>query len=118
MKVHERFCYSELEKIFEGTDILIAPSIWYETYGFTVLEALSFGVPVLVSAHVGAKDLLEDGKYGIVCEPDVRQLEENIRKLIVNRKILEMYNQKITEEFDLKTVMQSFDKIEKIYVES
>ena len=30
----------------DETDIMVAPSIWYETFGFTVLEALSYGVPV------------------------------------------------------------------------
>lgn len=50
------FMQSELPFIFSEADILIAPSIWYETFGFTVLEALSYGVPVIVSNHVGAAD--------------------------------------------------------------
>ena len=56
-----------LEKIFDETDVLVAPSIWYETFGFTVLEALSYGVPVIISGNVGAKDILEEGA-GIVIE--------------------------------------------------
>ncbi len=40
--------YSQLEAIFDNTDLLVAPSLCYETFGFTVLEALSYGVPVLV----------------------------------------------------------------------
>ncbi len=56
-----------MEKIFDETDVLVAPSIWYETFGFTVLEALSYGVPVIISGNVGAKDILADG-VGIVIE--------------------------------------------------
>lgn len=67
MKVHERYSYKDLENIFEETDILVAPSMWYETFGYTVLEALSYGVPVLISGTVGAKDILADGA-GIVIE--------------------------------------------------
>lgn len=67
MKVHDRYTYTELKKIFDETDILVAPSIWYETFGFTVLEALSYGVPVIISGNVGAKDILTDGA-GIVIE--------------------------------------------------
>ncbi len=60
MNVYENgFKQSELPEIFSKTDLLVAPSIWYETFGFTVLEALSYGVPVLVSNHVGAVDIVE-----------------------------------------------------------
>ena len=67
MKSHDRYSYSELEDVFDNTDVLIAPSIWYETFGFTVLEALSYGVPVIISDTVGAKDIMAEG-VGIVIE--------------------------------------------------
>lgn len=67
MRIHQRYDYSQLESVFEETDLLIAPSIWYETFGYTVLEALSFGTPVLVSGSVGARDVIPPGG-GIVLE--------------------------------------------------
>ena len=67
IKSHERYSYTELKKIFDETDILVTPSIWYETFGFTVLEALSYGVPVIISGNVGAKDILVQGG-GVVIE--------------------------------------------------
>lgn len=67
MEVHPRYAYEELTKIFEQTDVLVTPSIWFETFGFTVLEALSYGVPVVISGTVGAKDILVDGA-GIVVD--------------------------------------------------
>ncbi len=60
------FAHSELDKIMSEADVVVAPSIWYETFGFTVLEALSYGVPVIVSNHVGAKDII--GNNGIVVQ--------------------------------------------------
>lgn len=54
------FNYDELKNIMNDADLLIAPSNCYETFGFTVLEALSFGVPVLVSNNVGAVDIVGD----------------------------------------------------------
>ncbi len=47
------------ERVFQSADLLIVPSIWNETFGFVVLEALSFGLPVLCSDTVGAKILLD-----------------------------------------------------------
>lgn len=67
IKTHDRYTYRELESIFDETDVLIAPSVWYETFGYTVLEALSYGVPVIISGTVGAKDILVEGA-GIVVE--------------------------------------------------
>ena len=39
-------------------DVLVVPSVWHETFGFIVLEALLQGTPCLVSDTVGAKDLV------------------------------------------------------------
>lgn len=74
------FSYVELEKMMREADMLVAPSIWYETFGFTVLEALSYGVPVIVSNHVGAKDIVGDN--GIVVNAgDIKQLKNAIKSI-------------------------------------
>lgn len=69
MAAHARYAYSELESIFDQTDVLIVPSVWYETFGYTVLEALSYGVPVVLSDSVGARDIVVEGA-GIVFSGD------------------------------------------------
>lgn len=74
------FKYSELEQIMSEADVLVAASIWYETFGFTVLEALSYGVPVIVSDHVGARDII--GNNGIIVKTgDVEELKNAIRSI-------------------------------------
>ena len=55
-----KYDYKDLPNIFQDTDLLIVPSLWYETFGFTALEALSYGVPVLISERAGAKDLVKE----------------------------------------------------------
>lgn len=115
MRVHDRFQYHQLEEIFDQTDLLVAPSVWYETFGFTVLEALSFGVPVLVSTNVGAKDLLEDGKYGVICKPTKDEVKREIKKVIESRNGLVEYNKRIVEEMDLTTVIESNKQISDLY---
>ncbi len=108
MKSHDRYSYSELEDVFDNTDVLIAPSIWYETFGFTVLEALSYGVPVIISDTVGAKDIMAEG-VGIVIEGisgdkiaqtigglDRDKLKEMNRIILEKQEILTM--DKMTQE--------------------
>lgn len=76
----EGFTHDELEQMMNEADVLVAPSIWYETFGFTVQEALSYRVPVIVSDHVGAKDIVGDN--GIVVKAgSVDELKNAIRSI-------------------------------------
>lgn len=100
MIVKDGYKYDELEEIFEETDILIAPSMWYETFGFTVLEGLSYGVPVIVSDCVGAKDLLNN-QYGYICGANKESLMGVIESVLLDRSQLVEMNKNIVEQFDL-----------------
>lgn len=64
------YSYGQLEEIFGQMDVLVVPSQWYETFGFTVLEGLSHGVPVIVTDKVGAKEILEPGAGIVVSAGD------------------------------------------------
>ena len=78
------YSYDELGEILRKANLLVAPSVWYETFGFTVLEALSCGVPVLVSDRVGAKDLITDN--GIIVEAgNIEALKSAIKSLTPER---------------------------------
>ena len=79
------FEHSELEQMMSESDVLVAPSVWYETFGFTVLEALSYRVPVIVSNHVGAKDVIGDGGY-VVQAGNVKELKNALMKCVCNQK--------------------------------
>lgn len=59
---HGKFTSNQLRDVYSKLDLLIVPSLWKETFGFVTLEALSFGVKVLVSKNVGSSDLI-DSKY-------------------------------------------------------
>lgn len=99
---------NELSSIFSFADILVAPSVWYETFGFTVLEAISFGVPVIVSDRVGAKDII--GKGGIVVKANsVAELKEAISG-ITEEKLKQL-------KFNIKNmIIESWDDcVQKIY---
>jgi glycosyltransferase involved in cell wall biosynthesis len=45
---------------------LVLPSIWRETFGMVVAEALARGVPTIVSDRVGARVLVDHGVNGLV----------------------------------------------------
>lgn len=49
---------NEMDNVYNELDILVMPSLWHETFGFTTLEALTYDDVCLVSQNVGAKDLV------------------------------------------------------------
>lgn len=113
MKVHEDgFQYDQLKRIMADTDVLVAPSIWYETFGFTVLEAISYGVPVIVSTHVGAKDVIGDG--GIVLEAGSAQKIKEAILSLTNEKQLQM-RKNIKESVRVKTWKEFMDENYRLY---
>lgn len=99
---HERYDYNELKKIMSETDVLIVPSVWYETFGYTVLEALSNGVPVIITENVGAKDIVPEGGGIIVPANDSETLSEVIFEL--DFKKLEEMNRIINEKAEIQTM--------------
>lgn len=116
MKIQEAgFSYDKLPNILNDTDVLVACSVWYETFGFTVLEALSYGVPVIVSDHVGAKDIVGNG--GIVIEAgNVEELKDAIRSLTSEKQ--KQLRENIKKENMIKTWKNFLDENYQLYGES
>ena len=83
-----RFCEDrkELSKMFSKADLCLMPSRT-EGFGLTALEALSAGVPVLVTNNSGLGKALEKVPYGNTCivgseEPDEwkKKIEDVLKK--------------------------------------
>jgi UDP-glucose:(heptosyl)LPS alpha-1,3-glucosyltransferase len=59
---HER-----VADVYLASDLFAMPSR-FDTFGLTVLEAMAASLPVIVSANVGAKDVVKQGRNGFVVE--------------------------------------------------
>lgn len=73
---------SEAEKtaVVQGARALLAPQI--EDFGIAMVEALAAGVPVIAPAAGGALDIVENGRTGILYDPDdPRGLVEALKAL-------------------------------------
>jgi glycosyltransferase involved in cell wall biosynthesis len=57
------------ERLHRVADVLVYPSR-YDTFAMVVAEAMASGVPVVVGQRVGAAELIEDGRNGLLCDPD------------------------------------------------
>ncbi len=64
---------------------VVLPSLWYETFGLIVLEALSIGVPVIVSDTVGAKTFVLDDVNGFITpRGDITVLGDRLAQVMDN----------------------------------
>lgn len=58
-----------------------------ETQGLVLLEAMAMGVPVVSTACMGTRDLLEDGVGCLVAEEDVRDFANQVYRLLSDREL-------------------------------
>lgn len=100
---HGLLSRTELDKFYSQIDVLLMPSLWHETFGFVALEGISRGIPVLVSDHVGAKDMLSQE---FIFVADEASLEEKLAVLCADPKLLDDLRQKL-KQFEIPT---SFSK--------
>lgn len=103
--------------VFEDIDILAVPSQCPETFGLVVLEAFSYGVPVLVSKNVGAKDILQDHSgCGIQYDGSAAGLKYTIRQLYEeHEQLLGKMNHAIRGMDDIFSYQAHVEKIIRMY---
>lgn len=89
-----RYRYSDIREVFDNTDLLIVPSLWKETFSLIVLEAMSYGVPVLVSNNVGAKDIVRQYNPDYVIDVETH-LKDRLREIISDPDQLLSFNSRL-----------------------
>lgn len=81
---------ADIEPLYAEAHIHVAPSVWQEPYGITVVEAKSRGVPSIVFPSGGLKELVVHGVDGWVCDaPTAESLETALRHYIETPACLE-----------------------------
>lgn len=93
VKNHPGFTQRQLGEVMDGIDALAMPSRWPETFGLAALEAVSFGVPAILSKYVGAKDILKGNPdAGFVYDGTGHGLRRLLMELYQKRELLERAN--------------------------
>lgn len=105
----------KLKKVIEEALFVVYPSEWYENCPFSVMEAISYGTPVIATDIGGLPELVEDGKTGMLFEyGNVEELKSRIECLYNNRELLAKYTYNCKNN-NFETLESYYDKIIKIY---
>lgn len=76
---------SEVRRLMSEHDVYVAPSIW-ETWGHSPCEAIRAGMPALVTPTGGFPVMVDDGKFGWVCDDTgPAALADGLRRVLADR---------------------------------
>ena len=80
LEVKNAISYEKIPKEFTKADIFVLPSL-IEGNPKILLEAMSCQMAVLGSDVEGIREIISDGKNGLICSTDIKSIENKIKKL-------------------------------------
>jgi glycosyltransferase involved in cell wall biosynthesis len=112
--------YSEVLALLGEAACLVMPSIWYETFGRTLIEAYAKGTPVIASRLGAMAELVHDGRTGLLFEPgNPVDLASKIHAALDDReKLIEMRRAARREYEDKYTAETNYRMLMRIYGEA
>ena len=108
---------SEVYDLMGEAMALCFPSLWYETFGRTLIEAFAVGTPV-ISSHIGAMtNVVDEGKTGLFATPgNVDEWINAIKQMSNSEDKRKQMGQQARAEYEKKYTPQSnFDQLMAIY---
>lgn len=80
---------------------LIMPSIWFETFGLSMIEAYAHGTPVIASNLGAMAEIVKHGKTGFLFEPrQAGELAATIERANNDGALLQAMRQNARQEFE------------------
>lgn len=119
LKLRDRIIFlgkrKDVREMVGCCDIFILPSV-YEGFGVSLLEAMALKIPCLASDVGGIKEIIANGKNGILVKPcSDSELSGAILNLIENpakrSEIAEAGHKNVLEKFDSKHQIKLLEKI-------
>lgn len=108
--------YQNIRELLSISEIFIQPTL-LELHSIAMLEAMSMGVPVLVSKHVGTNDtFIKDGENGFLLNPlNPNEWAEKIHFLLSDKELCEKIgkcaNEYVRTHANINNVAQAFEQI-------
>ena len=105
-----RISQENLPKVYAACDLFVLPSVSrLEAFGIVALEAMATGKPVVVADIPGVREVIEDGREGLLADPvNPQDLAEKMRRLLgdpdLRREMGRHGREKVLAEFTIERV--------------
>lgn len=97
-------------------DIFIMPSR-YEGYPIALMESIVLGKPIISTNSTGTKELLENGKYGVLVNTNsTEELVIELKSMILNKERREFFSKKTLERSQIFEIEEVIKKIENLFI--
>ncbi len=113
-----RISQDNLPKVYAACDVFVLPSVSrLEAFGIVALEAMATGKPVVVADIPGVREVIEDGREGLLADPvNPQDLAEKMRRLLedadLRREMGRRGREKVLADFTIEKVT---DEILRVY---
>ena len=101
---------NDIIKYLSNSKALIFPSVWYETAGLTILEALSQGVPCYVRETVAGAEFIKEGENGYLFK-DLEDLKKKISEHKNEKFKFTLDNKEFLEKTFYRKLMETYNDI-------
>ncbi|MFQ5647675.1 MAG: glycosyltransferase family 4 protein [Candidatus Aenigmatarchaeota archaeon] len=100
-------------QFMECFNVLVLPSIKYESFGLVILEAMLYKKPVIVTSSGGMKEVVIDKKTGFIINPrDDKALADKISYMFANpdvsKKMGKAGYQRLINKFTIETMVNKY----------
>ena len=107
----------EKKQLLRTSDIFVLPS-YNEGLPVAILEAMSYGIPVISTSVGSIEEAVKDGYTGFIHSPgNINMIKNYIEKLVTDQNLWDNFSKNskkiIDEEYDSKVY---FKKVENIYL--
>ncbi|MFO0813507.1 MAG: glycosyltransferase family 4 protein [Gemmatales bacterium] len=73
-----------VQEILPNTDVFLVPT-YVETFGFAILEAMAYGLPIISTTHFAIPEMIEHNVNGLLIDTSKYDCESLFRGYVVNR---------------------------------
>jgi len=112
-RIHVVGFRTDAPELIAASDVLVQPSISGEGLPRAVMEAMSYGTPVVITDTGGGKEVVEDGRSGFVVPvgaPDA--IAQRVAQLYNDSELLKRFSKsgrkRLSEEFSSKRTVDKY----------
>ena len=111
-----RVPYRLMPDLYNKADIVIAPGLWPEPFGRSLLEGMAYGKAVIATGHGAPLEFIQNNKTGILVAPNnVLELAERIIFILQNpearKKMGDRAREYVLENFAPAKIAAEYEKV-------